>query len=165
MSIICCRIDKEEITIASDSITVRDWTQEKGKDKFAKLAEINGMIIGGAGIAEETCLLQIFCQTRKPEAATEQGILIFLSEFAAWKKNKTEKYKIDNSYIILFDGKAFYTCDFFVKEISCYEATGAGMDYALSALYLGHDVVKAVETACELSIYCEKPVIKMSMRR
>lgn len=35
-----------------------------------------------------------------------------------------------------------------------YYAMGAGRDYALAALYLGHDARKAVEVACALDVHC-----------
>ena len=38
-------------------------------------------------------------------------------------------------------------------------AIGAGMSYALAALYLGHSAERAVETAIELSTMCEAPII------
>ncbi len=50
--------------------------------------------------------------------------------------------------------------DYFITEVTTYEAIGVGTRYALSALCLGHSVEEAIEVACELSIYCEKPVIK-----
>ena len=49
--------------------------------------------------------------------------------------------------------------------IITYEAIGAGLDYALAALYLGHTVEDSVKTACELSVYCEQPIIYMTMDR
>ena len=72
---------------------------------------------------------------------------------------------IQCDYIIIYQGRAFYINGFFVDEIRTYQATGAGMDYALSALYLGHGVEKAVETACELSIYCEQPIKKLIIKK
>jgi len=165
MSIVCCKVTDTEIQLASDSIMVRGYTQEKGKDDFAKMFKTNGMIIGGTGYSEEISLFQMYCQTRKPAAPTNYDILLFLSEFCSWKKTKIEIYQIKNSYIILFDGHAFYINNFFVKEIVSYEAIGAGMDFALSALYLGKDVYEAAETACELSVFCEKPIIVFKMSK
>lgn len=43
-------------------------------------------------------------------------------------------------------------------EMAADEAIGWGFDFALAALYLGHPVQKAVETAIELSVYCEGPI-------
>jgi len=158
MSIVCCRVTEDKIEMASDSILVRGWTQNKSNDKFAKMSEVNGMIIGGVGFAEETSLFQIFCETRKPGAATESSLVNFISEFADWKNSKMERYKIENEYIIVVENKAFYIQSFFVKEIMAYEAIGAGMDFALAALYFGKSVPEAVSAACELSVYCEKPI-------
>ena len=47
---------------------------------------------------------------------------------------------------------------FYVKEITDYMAIGAGMDFALAALYLGSSVKDAIKTACHLSILCEEPI-------
>ena len=165
MSIVCCKVGDEKIKIASDSITVRGYTQEKGKDNYSKLCETNGMIIGSCGLCSENGMLQIFASTRKPSAPSEDALLNFFTEFAEWKKRKTDKYVLENQYIIAFEGKAFMVSHFWVKEITSYEAIGAGEDYALAALYLNHDVDKAVEVACELSIYCEKPIQVLTMLR
>jgi ATP-dependent protease HslVU (ClpYQ) peptidase subunit len=163
MSIVCCRVTPYEISIASDSIVVRGYTQGKDKNKFAKLFKVNDLIIGSVGYAEESSLFRIYCSTRQPASISENDILIFISEFAQWKKERTTIYSIENSYIIIFNNKAFHIEGFFVNEILDYEAIGAGMDFALATLYLGHDVEKAVETACELSVFCEKPIIKYTI--
>ena len=47
---------------------------------------------------------------------------------------------------------------FFIKEVTDYTAIGAGMDYSLSALYLGNTVKESIKAACHLSIYCEEPI-------
>jgi ATP-dependent protease HslVU (ClpYQ) peptidase subunit len=159
MSIVCCQVYDGKIEIASDSISVRHYTQSKGSNlKHVKLIQINGMTIGSVGAIEESSLFFQYCSTRKPRAATEQDIMMFLAEFSEWKKKLIDNNKIENSYILAIDKKAFVIEGFLVQEISQYEAIGAGMDYALAAMYLGHDVKKAVEVACELSVWCEKPI-------
>jgi len=157
LSVVACKVYNDRIEIASDSITVYGYTQSKGG---AKLFQCNDMTIGGVGTAEETALLRLFSATTKPLSATENSILDFLASFSTWKKGRVEKTGIENHYILIFDGKAFSVEGWFVRPIETYAAIGAGMNYALSALYLGHDVEKAVEVATELSIYCEKPIIK-----
>ena len=57
-----------------------------------------------------------------------------------------------------FKGKAWWIQDLFIEEIKNYAAIGAGRDYALAALYLGNSVSMAVEAACELNVYCKRPV-------
>lgn len=165
MSIVCCTVSKDEISIASDSISIRGVTQDKGTNKYAKLCSVDDMIIGGVGTAAETSLLQIYCKTTKPASATEKDMLIFLSEFSDWKKKKTDKYGIDNVYIFIFCGKVFMLEGFFINEILTYAAIGSGMDYALAALYLGSGVEKAVKTACELSVFCEEPINKIIVQK
>ena len=167
MSIVAVRIYDDEIIIAADSITVRGGgTQSKGGEtKFVKLFDMNGMIIGGVGWCEELSLMQLFAQTTKPSRADSLGILDFMAQFSSWKNNKITKPDIDNDYIIVFDRRVFSVNGWFVNEVTGYEAIGAGEDYALAAMYLGHDPKEAVEVACELSIYCEKPIIEYKVRK
>lgn len=158
MSIIAVKVTPEKIEIASDSIVVRGNTQDKSSNTFSKLIKINDLIIGSSGFAQESSLLSIFCATRRPEQATESAVLNFFSEFVDWKRNKIDDATIVNDYIFVVDKRAFYIESFFVEEIINFSAIGAGSDYALAALHLGHSVSKAVEVACELSVYCEKPI-------
>ncbi|MEM8487251.1 MAG: hypothetical protein AAF564_16990 [Bacteroidota bacterium] len=163
MSVVACRILPDGYEIASDSITVRWATQSKGENtKFSKLFEINGLAIGSVGSAEEASLLQMYCKTRQPAAANEQDLLEFMSEFANWKKTKVSKSDITNHYIIGFEGKVYSVAGWFIQEVVTYEAIGAGMDYALAALYLGNSAHDAVKVACELSIFCEEPIQSIS---
>jgi len=164
MSIVAVKIDKDYIEIGSDSIIVSDATQDKGTNKYHKLLKISDdYIIGSVGLCEECSLFQLFCNTRKPEQSTELSILHFISDFAGWKNIKTQNYSIKNHFIIVFNNRVFRIQGFFVQEIVNFDAIGAGRDFALTALHLGHDVETAIEIACELSIYCEKPIKKFKV--
>ena len=158
MSVVVVKVQLDKIDIAADSITVRGWTQSKDSNKFSKLAKINGLFLGSVGLAEESSLLQVFCATRRPEGPTEAAIVDFFSEFAEWKNKKIGKYTIENDYLLVVDHRVFQIERFFVHEITDFMAIGAGRDFALAALHLGHDVRRAVEVACELSVFCEMPV-------
>lgn len=159
MSVVACKILPDGYEIASDSISVRFWTQSKGENtKFSKLFEVNDIVVGSVGYAEESSLLQMYCATRKPSNATEPAILEFFSEFSSWKKKKAEKSGLDNAYLIGYKGKVFSINGWFIQEVLKYEAIGAGMDFALAALYLDKSALDAVKVACELSIYCEEPI-------
>jgi|GEM_PF-696654 len=163
MSVVACKILPNGYEIASDSISVRFWTQSKGGNtKFSKLFEVNDVVVGSVGYAEESSLLQMFCATRKPSEATEPAILEFFSEFSSWKKKKAEKSGLDNAYLIGFEGKVFSVNGWFIQQVLKYEAIGAGMDFALAALYLENSAEDAVKVACELSIYCEEPIQMIS---
>jgi len=164
MSVVCCKVTDEKIEIASDSITVRAFTQSKSDNiKMAKLANVNQIIIGSVGFAEEIVLMQMFCETHQPKKADMDSFLEFMSEFSTWKNEKTDNYSIENSYIFVYKNKAFAIEGYLIQEIVKYEAIGAGMDFALAAMFLGHGVREAIEVASELSIYCETPVIYYSV--
>ena len=165
MSVVACRVTSEKIEIASDSISVRGWTQSRNANRLSKLKQVNGMIVGGVGSAEEVSLFFLFCSTHKPERADESGLLFFMSEFSSWKKGRTESGKINNSYIIVIEGKAFHVDEYMIDEILQYEAIGAGMDFALAAMYLGNSAERAVDVACELSILCEPPIVSYTADR
>lgn len=161
MSVVCCKVTHDKIYIASDSITVWGHTQSKGDNiNQCKLFKEGNLYVGTVGTAREGALLQLFSKTTKPLTPTEDGVLEFFSSFSDWKKKKTDTSGIDNSYIMIFEGKAFTIDSWHIAEITKYDAIGAGMDFALAALYLDNTVEKAVKVACELSIYCEEPIIK-----
>lgn len=156
MSVVAVKVTKEKIVIGADSILVSGWTQEK--DKLAKLNKVNDMVIGDVGDAQEGALFLIYCKTRKPSEASVGALVEFMSEFQDWLGKKVGEVKLNNQYIIILDGKAFMMEGFFIKEVTDYTAIGAGMDYSLSALYLGNSVKESIKAACHLSIYCEEPI-------
>ena len=116
------------------------------------------MVIGSVGYAEESSLLHIFAKTHQPAAATEEGLLEFWGEFAEWKKKRIDRGNIENSYFVGIKGKVFAIHEWLIENIVSYEAIGAGMDFALAALHLGHNAKAAVATAIELSVFCEAPI-------
>ena len=163
MIIVAVRVKENKIEIASDSITVSGYTQRK--DGNAKLVQVNGFFVGSVGLAEESGLMQVFCTTHCPEDATESGIINFIAEFADWKRKKTNVFAIENSYVFVIGNHAFEVEGFYVGEVESFAAIGAGRDFALAALHLGHNVKKAVEVACELSVFCETPILVFEVRK
>ena len=155
MSVVAVKVTDDKIVIGADSIIAYGWTQEK--DKLAKLEEVNGMVIGSVGMAQEGALFRVFCRTRKPREATDEAIVDFMSDFQDWLNDKTGEPSIENGYIFVYDKKVFNIEGFYVKEVTDYAAIGAGMDFALTCLALGHNVEKAIEISCHFSIYCELP--------
>jgi ATP-dependent protease HslVU (ClpYQ) peptidase subunit len=156
MSVVAVKVKKDKIVIGADSILVSGWTQEK--DKLAKLNKVNGMVIGDVGDAQEGGLFLVYCKTRKPREASVDALVEFMSEFQDWMNNKIGETKLTNQYVIILDKKAFMMEGFFIKEVTDYTAIGAGMDFALSALYLGNSVKEAIKASCHLSVYCEEPI-------
>ena len=156
MSVVAVKVTKNKIIIGADSILVSGYTQEK--DKLAKLNKVNGMVIGDVGDAQEGALFLLFCKTRKPSEASVGGLVEFMSEFQDWLDKKTGEAKLSNEYILIIEKKAFMMEGFFIKEVTDYTSIGAGMDFALSALYLGKSVKDSIKAACHLSVYCEEPI-------
>ena len=163
MSVVAVKVEKDKITIGADSILVSGWTQEK--DKLAKLNEVNGMVVGDVGDAQEGALFLMYCKTRKPREASVEALVEFMSEFQDWMTKNVEVNKLENQYVIILGGKAFMMEGFFIKEVTDYTAIGAGMDYSLAALYLGNSVKESIKAACHLSIYCEEPINIMEIKK
>lgn len=160
MSVVACKINEKGYEIAADSITVRGITQTKSQTDHVKLFEANEMVIGGVGSAEENSLLRLFSETHRPSGPDEYSMLEFISEFAEWKKRKTDNNgSLRNAFLIGYQGVVFTVEQWHVHKVNSYMAIGAGMSYALAALYLGHTAEKAVETAIELSTLCEAPIL------
>ncbi len=160
MSVVAVKINKDKIEFAADSISVRGYTKRNNE---VKLAEVNQMIIGGTGTLQEINLLFVFGQTHSPLDNTEKAVRDFFFEFGKWKNDLNLGFSFSNTYLFGYKGKAFYVENLLVQEIKDYEAIGAGMDYALAALYLKHSAKEAVKVACELSCYVAKPIVTLSM--
>jgi len=158
MSIVAVKKYKDKIVIGADSIVVRYGTQDKRKD--AKLFRVDeDLIIGGSGFVKNLVLLKLFSQNHKIKTCDEDGIIEWFSEFQEWALKKDKSFSQDKTeFLVVFKNKVFDFFNYNVREVKKYEAIGAGMDYALTALYLEKSVAEAIEVSCELSIYCEKPI-------
>ncbi len=160
MSIIACRILDNGFEMSSDSQTTYGMTQINGDHlNFAKLFEIRDIVVGGVGHSQDNALMQLFLNTHGIASPDERSILELLGEFSSWKKEKTDNPNIENKYLIGYKGKVFLVAGWLITEINKYYAIGAGMDYALAALYFGAPTAKAVEAAIELNVYCEYPIV------
>lgn len=158
MSVVCARVYDNRIEVAADSIIVHGWAKDT-KTGFSKLMPVNGMIIGACGSCDELSFMFHFCKTHQPESPTERDVLSFFVEFSAWKREKYGSSGIDNTYILVFQGKVFRIEGFFVMEVREHTAIGAGEDFAKAALFLGHSPEDAVRVACELSCFVAEPII------
>lgn len=168
MSVVACKIHPNgDTTIAADSISVRGWTQRKknSSEEGGKLFDLSNDVgvIGGVGAFQELNLLRIFLDNYtivpKQEKPSERHILDMLNAFVRWLKDKYgAPATLSNAYVIALQGGVFTTCGWEVSRVTDFEAIGAGMDFALTALALGHEPHRAVEVATELSVFCERPV-------
>ena len=162
MSVVALKKNKSGIIdVVSDSICVRGYTKMQDTMKFAKLFRGNDAVFGGAGHATELTLLQAYSQTHLiGKNPTINSVLNYLVEFCDYKKKLVDKWVLESEVLIvpLFGNGIFQgNTDMGIWEIEEYSALGAGMDYALAALYLGKSAEDSVKTACALSIYCSLP--------
>ena len=75
MSVVVCKINKDTIEMASDSIVVQGWTKlNNAQNKVVKMMKCNDMIIGGCGLAEESSLLFHYMKTHTIEEMDALGI-------------------------------------------------------------------------------------------
>ena len=131
--------------------------------------EVNGMLIGSAGDAQELTHMFLFAENHSPLDMTERGLIKFMNEFRQWRIVEfgvpVEK-QVGNEYLIASKGKCFmcYGCSY-VGEVKDFYAIGAGEDYAKAALYLGHSPAEAVKVACALSCYVDEPIITKSLMK
>ena len=166
MSVVVCKVSKDKIEMASDSIVVRGWSKmNNAQNKFNKMMKYNDMIIGGVGTAEESSLLFHYMKTHTIKDMDEKSVLDFFIEFRKWKNDLTGNNSMENSYIIAYQGKAFYINNMFVCPIDDYYAIGAGEDYAQGALYMGATPKEAVKAACELCAMVSEPIVCESIPR
>lgn len=165
MSVVAVKIYDDKIQIAADSIVCSGCTNINHAKKFSKLVEINDMIIGTVGTANEGSLMWLYMNTHKPNGSTEKDILEFVAEFSSWKTKYNDNNQINNSYILIYQNKVFSISGLFVTEIESYLAIGAGEDYALAALYLGHSPKEAVKVACDLCCYVAEPIIEIEKKK
>ena len=165
MSCVAVRVTEKEIQFAADSIVVMGWTKVNTPKTQPKLDKVNGMIIGGCGDFSEIGLLLQFAETHKPDDNSLRAMRQFFSEFGDWKQKFGEKFLCENAYIIGYEGKCYSLVGTCLEEVKDYRAIGAGMDYALAALYLGKSAKQAVQVSCALSCYVAEPIIEYKMPR
>lgn len=164
MSVVAARVYKDKIVMAADSIIVRGWSKRTDHD-IVKINEINGMIVGGTGYAQELSLMWQYMTTHQPATATEKDVLAFVVEFSRWKRELIGNGSVDNTYLMAYDGHLFQIEDMLVYEVSEWSAVGAGEDFANAVLYLGNSPRDAVKVACELSCFVADPIIEYTMQK
>lgn len=166
MSVVVCKVSKDKIEMASDSIAVKGWTKiNNAQNKIVKMMKYNDMIIGGCGDSDEISLLFHYMKTHTIENMDEKGVLDFIIEFRRWKNDFTGNNALNNPYIIAYKGKAFAIEGMLVFPIDDFYAIGAGEDYASGALFMGATPKEAVKAACELCAMVCEPIVCESISK
>lgn len=164
MSVVAARVYKDKIVMAADSIMVRGYSKKTDHD-LVKIKEINGMLVGGSGYAQEMALMYQYMTTHKPSSASEKDILSFIIEFSKWKRDMIGSGSIDNMYLMAYEGHLFQIEQMLVYEVHGYSAIGAGCDFANAILHVGNGPREAVRVACELSCFVAEPILEYEMSK
>lgn len=156
MSVIAVKVASDRIRIAADSILIKD---DLKKTNFKKLFKFKDIIVAGCGSAEELSLFFKFAEEFTPASCDINGIRHYMKSFSDVLEDYYNDRKINNDYIIIYKGHVYEVEGMLVQEITDYTAIGEGEAYALAALYLGHDVIDAVEAACKFSCFVSEPIV------
>lgn len=167
MSVVAVKIYKDRIGIAADSFVGHgDIGQTKMRD--AKICKIkDGYIFGSAGYLNEVAFFRQFCKTHTPKSMDEGDLMDFMSDFGDFARKKTGdvNFKSENETILIFNKRVVsINCGSFSRHVKKWFALGAGSYHASTALFLGHTEIEAVNAACELTAYCEKPIQSFSVK-
>jgi ATP-dependent protease HslVU (ClpYQ) peptidase subunit len=162
MSIIAVKKYTDKIQICSDSQITRGNNKNTTSNKLCYIND--DFIIGSVGLLNEGNLFNYFCKNHFPNRNDTLAILDLILEFNDWKEKKIKNSVIENHHIIIFDKTIYSHENFDVREITDYHAIGSGYNEALTALYLGKTVKEAVQVACELTLYCNPPLIEYTIK-
>ena len=163
MSCVAVKITEDKIEFAADSIAVINSTNISKAVGARKLEKINDMIIGGSGYVSEIESLFVYAESHQPFDKSIRAMREFFYEFSTWKQSKGQKFDTDSDFIIAYKGKVFSLFGSALTEIKQYSAIGAGYQYALAALYLGHTAKEAVKVSCVLDCFVAEPIVNICM--
>lgn len=162
MSVVAVKVNKDTIEVAADSIIQKD---DLKRTNFKKLQKFRKLVVGGCGGAEELSLFFEYAKSNVPSEPSILAIQHYMRRFAEYKSMFVGNKQINNEYIIIFKNHVFEVDGMFVQDVKTYTAIGQGEAYALSALYLGHDVVESVDVACALCNCVSKPIVKFVVKK
>lgn len=157
MSVVCAKVYDNRIEIASDSIRLYGITKST---EAIKLFQENEVIVGGCGFTTETSLMRNYIRTHKPESNSEMDVSRFIVDFVKWKNDYSDSKTIQNSYLLIFNGKLFYIEDLSAREVKTFAAIGAGRDFGITAMHLNCSPKEAVKVASDLCCYVSEPIIE-----
>lgn len=157
MSVVALKVYEDKIVMGADSQSTSYWHNKDSTNKIYRVTP--EFVIGGVGYTSHNQMMSLFCETNKPASSRKRDILEFFVNFNDWMKKRTDDFRPYNSFLIIFQDKAFWvTSDLLVQEIKDYCAIGSGMEYAKAGLYLGKTVKQSIKIACDLTIYCGEPI-------
>jgi hypothetical protein len=163
MSVAAVQVFKNKIVLGADSQIATSDTCKKEFSE-AKIWRGKDFMFASTGECSEISLFTIYCNTKSPigiSSYDDKAALYFFIGFIEFKKELGAfSDKLDNDYLFVFNKKAFLVgSDLYVKRVETYQAIGAGMAFAEAILWAGHSIKHAIKAACQLSPFCDEPVV------
>lgn len=166
MSVVVAKVAEKYITIAADSGCYQGKGIIPSKNmNISKMEKINGMILGGVGIAEENQLFFDYMKTHVLDVVDPEHIRAFIKEFQHYKEELGLSKNLENEYLLAAKGRCYNFQGMFVAEVHDSWAIGAGGNYANGALYMGATAEKAVEAAIALCAFVDGKINVEIMER
>jgi len=154
MTIICCKVEKDKVTIGSDTQITAGYSGFNFNG--TKLEKVGTLIVGTTGRCALHSVYVVWLETHKLPSLSKRDVN---RHFVAFNKFLINDYdnKIllsDVIFIICQNGEAITFQNFYIRKITKFWAIGSGREMAWAALSLGKSVKEAVKLACQYNSYC-----------
>lgn len=166
MSVVAVKNKKNEIIIGADS----QITIGSSIDKFTKLIKHkeNELYYGLSGSPSDLTSYKVFLKKHKPSGNNIKDIHEHFVDFLEFVKSFKGKPQIKSTFLFIYKNKVYkITKNLMINEIEVddYKAIGSGFREAETALYLGENIKKSIEVACENNIYCNYPINQYKIKK
>ena len=158
MTVIAARVHKGRVEMACDSKVTRNSSRMRNIEKD-KILKVGKYLIGASGNSSTLVVLQKFLSTVINPSEKFNSVFDFCMEFKNYCLELNLEKDMDFYLLIATPTNKLYAVWNWVPErIDNFVAIGSGRLEAEVAMYLGHDVQKACEVACELDDGCDFPI-------
>ena len=170
MSVVVCKVEKDEIVLASDSQVTHSEERihvEHNHPKVLKIYDNCGFGLVGTPCGAyflEDYLRDKVCK-KEDKFPTEKEVFRYMITFYTELTTYLKGSEDPADAIIILEGNAYYWSRGFVKKITGYDATGNGYEFALGALFSNSSVETAVNAACRFTNTCGLPYQEIRFKR
>lgn len=166
MSVIIVEITEDKIRFAFD--TMMSYS-DQAFYYDSKLIQSKNIVIGLVGEIRIFPYLKKYLEENSPPIFEDvYAVSSFLdgyrkkySDLEHTRFGEYESLLITDSKRVFYMKPIHSTC----YEVTTFEAIGSGSDQALGAYSACKDIVKSAEIACDLNIYCGKPVKTLEVKK
>jgi ATP-dependent protease HslVU (ClpYQ) peptidase subunit len=173
LSVVVCKVTKHKIKVACDSqVTAGDYIHPRSSVNKYDIRVGKKAVLFGCGYVEELNLFQYYALKIEPLPKDTDDLIMYMSDFYKFRDEHTDKLVSKNneslsgsSFLLIYQGKAFYISDLLIEEVLTWKVMGDGDVIAAGALDICHDVRKAAKVACKFVTSCGPPIKYFEFRR